>query len=50
MRQCTLLHPTWAKSLTKFNPKVQDFKDVSDLNCKQKEDWAIQFFQLGFKC
>ena len=37
-RQCTLLSPTWAKSLTKFNPKMQDFKHVLDLNCKQKED------------
>ena len=33
-RQCTLLSPTWAKSLTNFNPKMQDFKDVLDLNCK----------------
>ena len=33
-RQCTLLHPTWANSLTKFNPKLQDFKRVLDLNCK----------------
>ena len=24
-RQCTLLPLTWAKSITKFNPKVQDF-------------------------
>ena len=37
-RQCTLLPPTWANSLTKFNPKMQDFKRVLDLNCKQKED------------
>ena len=37
-RQCTLLPPTWAKSLTKFNPKMQDFKRVLDLNGKQKED------------
>ena len=37
-RQCTLLPPTWAKSLTKFNPKMQDFKRGLDLNCKQKED------------
>ena len=37
-RQCTLLLPTWANSLTKFNPKMQDFKRVLDLNCKQKED------------
>ena len=36
--QCTLLPPTWAKSLTIFNLKMQDFKRVLDLNCKQKED------------
>ena len=30
--------PTWAKSLKKFNQKMQDFKRVLDLNCKQKED------------
>ena len=34
-RQCTLLPQTWAKSLTKFNPKMQDFKRVLNLNCKQ---------------
>ena len=33
-RQCTLLSPTWALSLTKFNPKMQDFKRVMGLNCK----------------
>ena len=33
-RQCILLSPTWAKSLTKFNPEMQNFKRVSDLNCK----------------
>ena len=38
-RRCTsLLTLSWAKSLTKFNPKMQDFKFVLDLNCKQKED------------
>ena len=37
-RQYTLLPPTWTKSLTKFNPKIQDFKRVLDLNCKQNED------------
>ena len=37
-RQCTLLAPTWAKSLTKFNSKMQDFKGVLDLNSKQKKD------------
>ena len=26
--------PTWTKSLTKFNSKMQDFKRVLDLNCK----------------
>ena len=31
-RQCTLLPLAWAKSLTKFNPKMQDFKHVLDLN------------------
>ena len=31
---CTLLPPTWDKSLTKFNPKMQDFKCALDLNCK----------------
>ena len=39
-RKCTLLPPTWAKSLTKFNPKMQGFKRVLDLNCKQKEECA----------
>ena len=29
-RQCTLISLTWAKSLTKFNPKMQDFKRVLD--------------------
>ena len=38
-RQCTLLlPPTWVKSLTKFNPKIKDFKRVLDLHCKQKKD------------
>ena len=37
-RQCTLLPPIWAKSLTKINPKMQDFKRVLNLNCKQKEN------------
>ena len=36
-RQCTLLPPTWAQTLTKFNPKMQDFKRVLDLNCKQRD-------------
>ena len=37
-RQCTLLPLTWAKSLIKFNIKIQDFKRVLDLNCKQNEN------------
>ena len=49
-RQCTLLPLTWAKSLTKFNSQMQDFKQVLDLNCKQKKDWTNQFSQLAFKC
>ena len=32
--QCILLPPTLAKSLTKFNPKMQDFKRVLGLNYK----------------
>ena len=36
-RQSTLLPPSWAKSLKNFNPKMQDFERVLDLNCKQKE-------------
>ena len=33
-RQCTLISPTSAQSLTKFNPNMQDSKRVLDLNCK----------------
>ena len=36
-RQCILLPPTCVKSLIKFNTKMQDFKRVLDLNCKQME-------------
>ena len=43
-RQCALLLPTWAKSLIKFNPKMQDFKRVLDLNCKQKGTEQLNFF------
>ena len=50
-RQCTLLPLSWAKSLTKFNPKTRDFKCVLDLNCKPKEglnnlDFSIRFQML----
>ena len=33
-RQCTLLPPTRAESLAKFNTKMQYFKCGLDLNCK----------------
>ena len=33
-KQFNLLPTIWAKSLIKFNPKMQDFKRVSYLNCK----------------
>ena len=31
-RQCSLLSPSRVKLLTKFNPKMQDFKRVLDLS------------------
>ena len=31
-RQCTLISRTWALTLTKFNPKIQDFKRVLGSN------------------
>ena len=34
------MHFTWAKSRTKFNPKMQDFKRGLVLNRKQKKDWT----------
>ena len=37
-RQRISLPPTWAKSLTKFNTKMQDFQLTLDLNCNLKED------------
>ena len=33
-RKCILLPPTCAKSFSKFNTKIQDFKRVLDINCK----------------
>ena len=33
-RQCTLRPPTLPKSLTKFNPKMQDFTRALDFNCE----------------
>ena len=48
-RQCTLLSPTRAKSLTKLNLKMQDFKRVLDLNCQQKIGLNILIFLIGFQ-
>ena len=43
-RQCIPFFPTWAKSLTKFNTKMQDFKNIKGgLN-------NLVFFQLACKC
>ena len=38
-----LTFPTWAKPLTKFNPKIQDIKSVLDLNCKYCKRRIEQF-------
>ena len=35
--QCISLPPTWAKSLTKFNPKMQHFKRVFDLIASKRK-------------
>ena len=43
-----LASPTWAKSLTKFNPQIQDFERVLYLICKQREDSPFDFF-IGFR-
>ena len=40
------MHFTWAKSRTKFNPKMQDFKRGLDSNRKQKKDWTTKLFHL----
>ena len=38
-KQCTLITYRYQSNhLKKFKPKMQDFKRVLDLNCKQKED------------
>ena len=36
--QRNLFLSTWAKSLTKFNPKRQDFNRVLNLNCKEEDE------------
>ena len=42
--QYTLLPLTLAKSLTNFNPKMQHFKRVLDLNCKKRRIEQFNFF------
>ena len=44
MKLCTLFPPTWAKSRTKINPKMQDFKRALDLNCKKRSIEQLNFF------
>ena len=34
LQEVMYLTSTWAKSCIKFNPKMQDFERVSDVNCK----------------
>ena len=48
-RQCTLLPRIWAKSLTKFNPKMQDFKHVFGLKLQAKGKPHNLFFSIGFQ-
>ena len=43
-RQCILLPPIRAKSLTKFNTKMQDCQLALVLNCNLREDSTIKFF------
>ena len=38
-RQCTLLPRTWTKSLTKFNPKMQDLQTKEGLNNLNFFNW-----------
>ena len=42
--QYFLLPLTWAKSLTKLNPIMQDFKRVLDLDCKKRRIEQFNFF------
>ena len=42
-RQCTLLRPTWTKSLRKFNPKMQDFNVVWTFANKRRTE-QLYFF------
>ena len=42
--QYTLLPLSSAKSPTKLNPKMQDFKRILDLNCKKRRIEQFNFF------
>ena len=46
--QCTLLSPTWVKSLTKFNSKMQDLKCFG-LNLSVKVGLNNLIFSIGFQ-
>ena len=43
-KQCTILPPTWAKSLIKFNAQMQDFKHVLDLIASKRRTEQVNFF------
>ena len=47
-RQCTMLSPTWVKSLTKFNFKMQDFKFFG-LELSVKVGLNNLIFSIGFQ-
>ena len=49
-RQCTVLPPTWTTSLTKFNPKMQDFYSTGfELKLQTKEGLKNSIFSIGFQ-
>ena len=48
-RLCTLLPHTWAKSLTKFNPKMQDFNRVFGLKLQAEGGLNNLIFSMGFQ-
>ena len=48
-RDCTLLPPTWAKSLIKFNHKMQDFKRVFVLTLHAKGGLNKLIFSIDFQ-
>ena len=48
-RQCILLPPTWAKSLTKLNAKMQDFERVLGSNLQLKGGLNNLIFSIGFQ-